>query len=256
MASVIKAIGLIDRINARLVPDAQAVLTPGEAMAGMILNGLGCANRPWSLTPQLFANQPRDRLCHAGIHASMFNRFPRGRRLDEAYTYGCDRWFQAVAQEVCAQEGLDLRCKHLDTTSVSLRGAYVPEHAEQAMSLTYGDSNDHRPDVKPAVLALMVFEDGGGPCGSKRWDGHTSDIAVFQERAQALMTAFQNAPSPRYLSADAKLSHEDHAPNLHHLGLMTRIPTTIGAVSQVIAPALTWDTWPRLDDNTRDQGRE
>ena len=38
IASVIKDIGLIDMINARLVPDQQEVLTPGEAVAGMILN--------------------------------------------------------------------------------------------------------------------------------------------------------------------------------------------------------------------------
>jgi hypothetical protein len=45
IASVIKDLGLINMINARLVPDAQEVLTPGEAIAGMILNGLGFANR-------------------------------------------------------------------------------------------------------------------------------------------------------------------------------------------------------------------
>ena len=48
IASVIKELGLIDMINARLVPDAQEVMTPGEAVAGMILNGLGFANRPLS----------------------------------------------------------------------------------------------------------------------------------------------------------------------------------------------------------------
>jgi len=48
LVSVIKDLGLIDLSNARLVPDRQEVLTPGEAMAGMILNGLGFANRPLS----------------------------------------------------------------------------------------------------------------------------------------------------------------------------------------------------------------
>jgi transposase len=243
-------------INARLVPDAQEVLTPGEAMAGMILTGLGFANRPLSLTPQFFANKPRDLLFHEGIHASMFNRFQLGRTLDEAYTYGGDLWFQAVAQAVCAQEGIDLRCNHLDTTSVSLRGAYVPERDEQAMTITYGDAKDHRPDLKQAVLALMVSQDGGVPFGSNSWDGHTSDIEVFQERARALLAAFQNAPSPRYLIADAKLYHEANAPNLHNLGCITRIPHTLGTVSQVIAQALMWDTWHRLDDQTRYQGLE
>ncbi len=41
------------------------------------------------------------------------------------------------------------------------------------------------------------------------------------------MTALQKAPSPRYVIADAKLSHEADAPNLHALGFMSRIPNTI-----------------------------
>ena len=74
LAAVIKDVGLIDMINARLVPDEQEVITPGEAIAGMILNGLGFANRPLSLTPQFFANKPLDLLFREGIRAEMFNR--------------------------------------------------------------------------------------------------------------------------------------------------------------------------------------
>ena len=44
IASVIKDVGLIDMINRRLGPDAQERITPGEAVAGMILNGLGVAD--------------------------------------------------------------------------------------------------------------------------------------------------------------------------------------------------------------------
>jgi transposase len=168
IASVIKDFGLIHMINARLVPDAQEVITPGEAIAGMILNGLGFANRPLSLTPQFFAHKPRDLL------------------------------FQELALPVCAQEGIDLRFHHLDTTSFSLSGAYVPESDEPAMTITHGYSRAHRPDLKQAVLALMVSQDGGVPFVSKSWDGNTSDSAVFQARAQALLAAFQNAPSPRF----------------------------------------------------------
>jgi len=58
------------------------------------------------------------------------------------------------------------------------------------------------------------------------------------------------------LIADAKLSHEAHAPNLQALGFMTRIPNTIGVVSQVITQALTWDSWHWLDETTRYQGVE
>ena len=69
LASVIKDLGLIDMIDARLKPDAPEAITPGEAVAGMILNGLGFANRPLSWTPQLFAHKPLDLLFHEGVHA-------------------------------------------------------------------------------------------------------------------------------------------------------------------------------------------
>ena len=83
ISSVMKDLGLVDMINARRVPDAQEALTPGEAMAGMILNGLGFANRPLSLTPQFFANKPLDLLFREVVRAEMFNRFKLGRMLDE-----------------------------------------------------------------------------------------------------------------------------------------------------------------------------
>jgi transposase len=157
-----------------------------------------------------------------------------------------------LSRHIC-QESIDLRGNHLDTTSFALSGAYVPERDEHAITITRGYSRDHRPDLKPAVLALLVSHDGGGPCVSKRWDGHTSDRAMFQARAQALMTAVKNAPSPRSLMADTKRYHADHASNLRALGLITRIPHTIGPVSPVITPALTWATWHPRDETTRDQ---
>jgi transposase len=156
IASVIKELGLIDMINARLMPDAQEALTPGEAVAGMILNGLGFAHRPLSLTPQLFANKPLALLLHEGLEAEHFNRFQLGRTLDEAYTYGCDVLFQELALAVCAQEGIDQRFNHLDTISFSRTGEYVPDSDEHAMLITHGHSKDHRPDLTQVVLELMV----------------------------------------------------------------------------------------------------
>ena len=253
IASVIKHLGLIDMIDARLVPDEQEVITPGEAVAAMILNGLGFANRPLSLTPQFFANKPLDLLFRAGIAADMFNRFKLGRTLDEAHAYGCDLLFAELALAICAQEGIDLRFNHLDTTSFALTGEYVPDSAEHAIRLTYGYSKDHRPDLKQAVLELMVSQDGGVPFVSKSWDGNTSDTQIFQKRAEALMRAFQDTPSPRYLVADAKLYCEDTAVHLAKLGFITRIPATLKLVAQVISQALQWDTWQTFDANTRYQ---
>jgi transposase len=253
IASVIQDLGLIGMIDTRLVPDEQEVITPGEAVAAMILNGLGFANRPLSLTPQFFASNPLDLLFRAGINAEMFNRFKLGRTLDEASAYGCDLLFQELALAVCAHEGIDLRVNHLDTTSFSLTGDYIPDSDAHAIRITHGYSKDHRPDLKQAVLELMVSQDGGIPFVSKSWDGNTSDTQVFQQRVQALMSAFKDTPSPRYLVADAKLYCEDNAVRLAKLGFITRIPATLKLGSQVIGQALQWDTWQPFDDNTRYQ---
>lgn len=253
IASVLKDLGLIAMIDRRLVPDAQEVMTPGEAIAGMILHGLGFAKRPLSLTPQFFANKPLDLLFRDGINAEMFNRFKLGRTLDEAHAYGCNLLFEALALAVCTHEGIDLRFYHLDTTSFCLTGEYIPDSDEHAMCMTHGYSQDHRPDLKQAVLALLVAQDGGLPLVSKSWDGNTADTRVFQERAAALLSAFKSTPSPRYLVADAKLSCEDHATHLAQLGCITRIPATLKVVSQVIRQALQWDTWQPVDPKTRYQ---
>jgi len=251
MAEVIKELGLIDMLDARLAPDRQEEITPGEAVAGMILNGLGFANRPLSLTPQFFTNKPLELLFRPGVRAEMFNRFKLGRTLDEVHAYGCDLLLSELALAVCAQEGIEQRFHHLDTTSFSLSGDYVPEIDEHAIRITHGYSKDHRPDLKQAVLELLVSQDGGVPLVSKSWDGNTSDTQIFKERAEALMAAFASAPTPRYLVADAKLYTEDTAAPLAKLGFITRIPGTLKLVSQVITQALQCDRWDRLDETTR-----
>jgi transposase len=254
LSEVIKDLGLIELIDARLVPDDQEEITPGEAVAGMILNSLGFSHRPLSLTPQFFANKPLDLLFREGVGADLFNRFKLGRTLDEAYAYGCDGLFSDLALAVCHHEGIDVRFTHLDTTSFALTGDYVPDSDEQTITITHGYSKDHRPDLKQAVLALMVSQDGGVPFVSKSWDGNASDTQIFQDRAQALIATLKSSPTPRSLVADSKLYHEDNAGNLQGLGFITRVPNTLKVVSQVIGQALQWgEAWQCLDDATRYQ---
>jgi transposase len=243
-------------IDARLVPDEQEEITPGEAVAGMILNGLGFAHRPLSLTPQFFTNKPLDLLFRPGVRAEMFNRFKLGRTLDEVQAYGYDLLLSELALAVCAQENIAQRFHHLDTTSFARRGAYAPESDEHVIRITHGYAKDHRPDLKQTVLELLVSQDGGVPLVRKSWDGNTSDTQIFKERAEALMAAFARSPTPRYLGADAKLHTADTAATLAKLGFITRIPGTLKLVSQVIAQALQWDRWSRLDAMTRYDGLE
>ena len=217
----------------------------------MILNGLGCAHRPLSLTPQFFRNKPLELLCRGAIRAELCTRVKLGRTLDAVQAYGWDLLVSELALAVCVQDGLEQRCHQLDTTRFALSGDYVPESDEQASTIPHGYAKDHRPDLKPAVLALLVSQDGGVPMVSNSWEGKASDTQMFQERAAALLTAVAQAPTPRSLVADANLDHAAKAPTLATRGWITRMPGTLKLVAQVITHALTADLWQRLEETTR-----
>ncbi|MFC1719345.1 IS1634 family transposase [Candidatus Poribacteria bacterium] len=250
VAGVIKDLGMIEMIDSRIEPDEREEISTGEAIAGMVLNGLGFSNRPISLTPQFFENKPMALLFRDGVLADSFNRFKLGRSLDKAFSYGCDMMFSEIALSVCQQEGIDLRFNCLDTTSFSLTGEYIPDSDEHAIAVTYGYSKDHRPDLKQAVLELMVSQDGGVPFLSKSWDGNASDNAIFKERSAALLHEFAASSGPRYLIADSKVYTKKNAPNLACLPFITRIPGSLNDVSQVIGQALASDQWQPVDDES------
>ena len=252
-ASVSKDRGLIDMIDGRLVPDEPERLTPGEAVAGMLLKGLGFAKRPLSFTPQLFATPPLALVVREGLAAPLGNRFKLGRTLAEASAYGCDLVCEALAWALCAHEGLERRFTHLDTPSFALTGADVPAGDAPARPMTHGYATDHRPDLQQAGLARMVSQDGGVPCVSKRWEGPTSDTQVFQPRAEALRRACKDPPTPRSLGAAATLACEAQAVPRAQRGLLTRLPATLTVVSQVMGQALQGDPGQTCDDNTRAQ---
>ena len=156
IAGVIKELRLVELIDARIVPDDQEEITSGQAIAGMVINGLGFSNRPLSLTPQFFANKPMEALFGPGVEADHFNRFKLGRSLDKVFDYGCDLLFSELSLSVCRQEAIEVRFQSLYTTSFSLTGDYLPDSDEHAIAIKQGYSKDHRPDLKQAILELMV----------------------------------------------------------------------------------------------------
>ena len=249
VAGVIKDLGIIEQIDAQILTDEQEEITTGEAIAGMIVNGLGFSNRPISLTPQFFENKPVELLFRQRVRPKHFNRFKLGRSLDKVFDYGCDLLFSEIGLSVCQQEGIDCQFNCLDTTSFSLTGQYVPETDSQAIGITHGYSKDHRPDLKQAVLELVVSQDGGVPLISQSWDGNASDNTIFNERCDALIEQFSHSPTPRYLIADSKLYTFANAQTLAQLPFITRIPETIKAAQTAISDAWEADCWTRLDES-------
>ncbi len=248
VAGVIKDLGIVEFIDARIPPDEKEEVSTGEAMVAMIINGLGFSDRPLTLTPQFFEDKALELFFRPGVKAEFFNRFKLGRSLDKVFSYGCSKLFNEIALHVIAKEGIDLTYWHNDTTSFSVTGKYEENTDENAIILTHGHSKDHRPDLKQVVLELMCLQDGGIPIMMQSYDGNESDVQIFKDRAREVVSQFQQATGPRYLILDSKGYTEDNAVNLSKLSFVSRMPGTLKLENQVIDMALENSTWIALDD--------
>lgn len=261
VAGIIKDLKLIEMIDERIPTHKDENITCGEAIAGMVISGLGFSDRPLSLTPQFFENCPIAYLLERPeIKAEHFNHFKLGRALEDVFKYGADQLFMAISALVCAQENIDQRVNHLDTTTFSVHGKFENEYAEEAVALNYGYSRDKRPDLKQVVLEMMVSEDGGVPLFSLCWDGNTNDSEIFKTRAKALIESFKASDEKRYLIGDSKLYSEAIRAYLKDFLFVTRVPATLKAHDEIANLALNEGNWEAIDDEnfaqTYQQGEE
>jgi len=254
IAGIIKDIGLVELIDNRIPKHAKQDISTGEAVAGMIINGLGFSDRPMTLTPQFFQSKAMEALFRTGVTPDMFNRFKLGRALDACHEYGCDTLFSELSLQACRINDIDCRFNSEDTTSFTLTGEYNVDSDEHTIEINHGYSKDHRPDLKQAMLELMVSQDGGVPIVSRSWSGNSSDSKIFRERSKALINNFKNSPTPRYLVADSKLySKETIEEALQHIPFITRIPRSVKLEKETIRKSLEapLEKWEILDERNR-----
>jgi len=76
----------------QLIPqdEEKRIVSIGQAVKAMVLNGLGFANRALYLTQLFFFDKPVSRLIGEGIEAEHLNDDVLGRALDAIYNYGPD----------------------------------------------------------------------------------------------------------------------------------------------------------------------
>ncbi len=87
IVGVIEDLQIVPLLDRHLPQDEKQEITPGEAVKGMIMSGLGFSNRPLSLSPQFFTNLPLEHLFRDGVQASHFNRELCCRKLTIKTTY-------------------------------------------------------------------------------------------------------------------------------------------------------------------------
>jgi transposase len=246
VAAVCQDLGIKEKINAALGPgDRQRVVSAGTSVVAMILNGLGFTNRRLYLTPQFFANKPVERLLNEALEAKDLTDHTLGQTLDEIAAYGTSRLFGEVAFAVALEQGLLGRNHHLDTTSLSVHGAYEGSEGVEAIELRHGYSKDHRPDLKQAVLSLVVNGPAQMPLWMEALDGNSSDKTSFHETISRVR-AFQKQVAvdmPCRWIADSALYSQDKLLAHQHMLWVCRVPETLKEAKVLVqtpARALDW----------------
>lgn len=188
IAAICHDVDLIERIN-KLIgsSDPRRVVSPGEAVVAMILNGLGFANRRLYLTPQFFESKPIERLLRKNFKASDFDDHALGKALDEIAEYGPDRLFGEVAFEIAINKNLLGKDAYTDTTSYSTNGEYSTEEPG-TIDITYGYSKDKRPDLKQVMMSLVTTGSAQIPIWMQPLSGNSADSKALLETAQRVQS--------------------------------------------------------------------
>lgn len=229
VAAMCKELGIGEKINKRIGNgDERRVVSPGQAIVAMILNGLGFTDRRLYLTHQFFEMRPTERLLEGPIRAQDITDHTLGHTLDEIAEYGSSKLFGEIAFEIALEHDLLTSLNHLDTTSLSVQGQYE-DCDPSAVDITYGHSKDHRPDLKQVVLSLVVNGPSAIPIWMEPLNGNSSDKSSFHNTIKKvrdfqkqidLKTKFKWIADAAMYSLDKLLKQTDYL-------WVSRVPETI-----------------------------
>lgn len=228
VAGVCQEISLIEQIDEQ-VKASERKVSCGKGTQAMILNALGFVGWAFYLTPEYFDNKPVDLLIGPGLCAADFTDDTLARCLDDLYEAGVTEVFYKVAAKAMQVYGIKSKFVHLDSSSFHLHGAYDRQEPEQeAVTITYGYSKDHRPDLKQVVVQLITSHKSALPAWFEALSGNSNDKKTFTATMNAYYKQF-NTSERTYLVMDSAGFPEGSvkAAQEQEVYWLTRVPETL-----------------------------
>ncbi len=240
--------GIIDRAIPKKSEDK--ILSTGEAIVGLILNGLGFVNKRLYLVSRFFKNKPVDKLLgNPFLTASHLNDDALGRALDAVYEFGVSELYALISQKTIqylhADYGLELAHGHLDNTNFHLHSkekllCAPPKEGETegevVLHITHGHSKDHRHDLVLVGLQLIVNHQSRIPLLLNVLNGNAEESKSYGSFVENHVSQLQNDYKLQLLVVDSKLYNQDNLNKLFkksELKWLTRVPHTLGCVKEV-----------------------
>lgn len=242
IAGVCEELGIADKIDKLIGVHEKRHVSPGKAIVAMIINGLGFSARRLYLTRHFFENKPTQLLLGADITPEDLTDYTLGHALDDVSAFGASELFAQVAFDIALEHDLIGSIAHLDTTSMSVTGEYASVDAESegepaTIQLTYGHSKDLRPDLKQAVLSMVVNGPSQLPLYMESLSGNSSDKTSFHEtirKVNAFKSQIDMSQNFRWV-ADSALYSKDKLLGTSDYLWVTRVPETIGEARDLVA---------------------
>jgi transposase len=265
IAGMIDEIGIVEQINQLVGEQAGEIVSPGHAVKAMILNGLGLVSSPLYLFSKFFEGKATEHLIGAGIKPEHLNDDRLGRVLDKLYLTGLEQIFTSIALVAAKKFSISTETIHLDSSSFHVHGEYentMPQvtlltsknHPDdltgklinevvvpQPISITYGYSRDHRPDLKQFILDLICSGDSDVPLFLRVADGDEADQATF---AQILCNFKQQLNLDSLMVADSALYTASNLGLMVNLKWLTRVPLTVKQAKLLVSQLTEQDFVP------------
>jgi|688.fasta_scaffold202443_1 transposase len=254
VAGIIDSIGIVEIINELIGVEKGEKVSAGQVVKAMIINGLGFVSKPLYMFPEYFETIACEHLIGAGIKPEYLNDDKLGRVMDKMFRKGLGTIFFIIALKAAKKFGVSLSTSHLDSSSMHVHGEYntsLPEvifesqkvgdnqeleelavKSPKEITITYGYSRDHRPDLKQFIIEMICSGDGDIPIFLKLASGNQADSSCFGKIAVEYQKQLE---VNSLIVADAALYTESNLKMMSELQWLCRVPLTIKAAKSLIS---------------------
>jgi transposase len=247
VASVILDLRLIEKIDKRINrPDPRRKMTAGQAVAVMIVNGLGFTDSPLYLYPDFFKDIDVEQLFGSTFSSADITADSLSKALDAIFQYGPSKLINEICCEMVIEQKLSGKIANLDSTSLSVEGEYKSSDADStAIKVTHGHSKDHRPDLRQIVLSILMTGPANLPFIAIPQDGNSSDKGTFHEiikNVEEFRKNIQGLELERYI-ADSALYSKDKLLMDNAYKFISRVPETIKSAKELVRSSFEKSDW-------------
>ena len=160
-------------------------VSDAECVMAMVVNILSGRLALWRMDKWL-EKLDVELVMGAGVEPGWFHDTRLGQCLDRIDAVGTDTLLgEIVTRYLQRPDRVSEYSVHLDTTSVSVHGAY---HVDVSPIPTFGTSKDRRPDLKQLIFGLSVHGAVGIPLTMSVTAGNTSEQASNRDHLARLAT--------------------------------------------------------------------